>query len=576
MKPVIYQIFVRLFGNKSTEVKVYGTIDENGCGKFEDINESALNSLKDFGITHIWYTGIIEHAVANDYSQFGIENDYPEIVKGRAGSPYAIKDYYDVNPDLANDIPGRMREFDELVTRTHAAGMKVIIDFVPNHLARLYKSDEPSHANKNDFGANDTPEESFSAKNDFYYLPGEGLKLPDEVLKRNAVITDYRKNPSPYTEFPARATGNDCFRPDPGIGDWYETVKLNYGIDYLNGKQKHFQPLPPVWEKMKSVILYWASHKVDGFRVDMAEMVPLEFWEWLIPVIKYQYSEIIFIAEIYQPHLYKDFIETGGFDFLYDKIDFYESTRNVIEGKEDIRSFTRCWQRIGQLEKNMLRFLENHDEQRIASRFFAGNPWKGIPGIVLATTMNSGPLLLYFGQEVGEPAEGSSGFSGDDGRTSIFDYWTVPNLQIWMNGGEFNEEALPADLADLRNVYGGIIRLCHDHRMFSQGGFYDLMWINQEMIESTNARIFAYVRYDNRESSVIILNFSNVFYRDVNLYIPEDACKLMHCKEGSNLVEIISFPSGNDFAIREMTDGPLKYTFNIAPHSAIIMFLESF
>ena len=131
----------RLFGNQTTTNKAYGTLEENGVGKFNDINETALKGIKELGTTHVWFTGVLEHATLSDNTKLGIPLDDADVVKGRAGSPYAIKDYYDVNPDLAVDIKNRVQEFEQLINRTHAQGMKVIIDFVPNHVARFYKSE---------------------------------------------------------------------------------------------------------------------------------------------------------------------------------------------------------------------------------------------------------------------------------------------------------------------------------------------------------------------------------------------------------------------------------------------------
>jgi glycosidase len=573
MKPVIYQLFVRLFGNRKSAARINGTREENGCGKFDDINEVCLKSLKDFGITHIWYTGIIEHAVAGDYSQYGIENDYPEIIKGRAGSPYAIKDYYDVNPDLANDVSDRMNEFEDLVRRSHKSGLRVIIDFVPNHLARVYKSDSNPFNDIDDFGKNDQGGNAFSVNNDFYYLPDEELTLPHQLYEK-AMITEYRAFPEKYREFPARVTGNDCFRSDPGIDDWYETVKLNYGVDYLNGRKKHFDAIPPVWEKMRSVILFWAGKKVDGFRADMAEMVPIEFWKWLIASVRQQYPDILFIAEIYQPHLYREFLDSGGFDYLYDKVDFYESVRNVIEHKSGTREFTRCWQRLGGMEKYLLRFLENHDEQRIASRFFAGDPWKAIPGMVLTATMNSGPVLLYFGQEVGEPASGISGFSGDDGRTTIFDYWGVPGHQAWMSNGEFNGRMLSPEMTELRRSYAVITGLCRDYPLFSYGEFYDLMWVNEHIHSQSSEKIYAFLRYDDLEKILVILNFGDTFFKDIKLLIPEDICE-KHFKDDVRLTNKISIPARHDPAEPGIVYRPGEFIFDIAPFSAMVICLNT-
>lgn len=541
MKPVIYQIFVRLFGNSRNSLITNGTKEENGCGKFCDISDKALRSLKEFGISHVWYTGVIEHAVASDYSCFGIDNDYPEIVKGRAGSPYAIKDYYDVNPDLAVNVNCRMDEFEALVNRTHNAGMKVVIDLVPNHVARVYRSDSKPGNTPGDFGVDDNKDISFSHFSDFYYIPGEELKLPDSIYER-ATDIEYRKSPEPYREYPARATGNDCFSSCPGENDWYETVKLNYGIDYSGDKNIYSDPVPPVWKKMRSIVLFWAGKNIDGFRVDMAEMVPLEFWEWLIPGIKKEYPEIIFIAEIYQPSLYKDFTSRGGFDYLYDKAGFYDRIRNIIENKADTGAITEIWQQSGNLDKHMLRFLENHDEQRVASRFFAGDPWKALPGMVLAATMNKGPLMLYFGQEVGEPAEGCSGFSGDDGRTTIFDYWYVPNHQKWMSRGKFNGEMLPDDLVSLRENYAGIIKMVKQYDLFSNGSFYDLMWVNTELRDISSGRCYAFLRHLKGEIFLIVLNFGETDLKGLKLVIPEDAFDLMQVPANLNVIKEHAFP----------------------------------
>ena len=139
-KIIIYQVLIRLFGIQQENFIPWGTIEENGVGKMSDFTPQALQAIKELGITHIWYTGILHHAVIRDYSMFGISHDHPAVVKGRAGSPYAVKDYYSVDPDLAIDPANRMEEFEQLVSRTHQAGLKVIIDIVPNHVARHYHS----------------------------------------------------------------------------------------------------------------------------------------------------------------------------------------------------------------------------------------------------------------------------------------------------------------------------------------------------------------------------------------------------------------------------------------------------
>ena len=316
-KIIIYQLLPRLFSNTTENCVKNGTIEENGVGKLNDINAKVLKSIKSLGVTHVWYTGVIEHATKTDYTKYGIDKDNPYIVKGNAGSPYAIKDYYDIDPDLAVNIPKRMEEFEALVERTHKNGMKVIIDFVPNHVARQYHSDSKP-VGIEDLGQGDDNTYFFKNSNNFYYIPRQQF----------APNIDLGVGEDRYNEFPAKATGNDCFSAFPGEYDWYETVKLNYGIDYGNGS-RNFDPIPSTWFKMLHILRYWAAKGIDGFRCDMAHMVPIEFWEWAISNIKGTYPNIIFIAEIYEPHLYRDFINRGGFDFLYDKVTLYDTLRNV-------------------------------------------------------------------------------------------------------------------------------------------------------------------------------------------------------------------------------------------------------
>ncbi len=317
------------------------------------------------GFTHIWYTGVLEHASKTDYSAYGIQKDHPDVIKGNAGSPYAIRDYYDVSPDLANDVNSRMAEFEALIERTQKNGMKVIIDFVPNHVARQYHSDaRPKKAE--DFGIDDDTSVFFDPDNNFYYIPDQPLELQFEV----------QQGDDAYKEFPAKATGNDCFNNKPGITDWYETVKLNYGVNYNNGHSTSFTPIPDTWLKMRDILLYWTAKGVDGFRCDMAEMVPVEFWNWVIPKVKSKKKSLIFIAEVYNPSQYQNYVHWGLFDYLYDKVDLYDTLRDVICGHKPASEITFCWQRIDGLQPKMLNFLENHDEQRIASDFLRGMPLK--------------------------------------------------------------------------------------------------------------------------------------------------------------------------------------------------------
>jgi glycosidase len=515
-KIVIYQMMTRLFGNKNTANKTFGTIDENGVGKFADINAKALRAIKELGVTHIWYTGVIEHAVLTDYTAYGIPLDDADVVKGRAGSPYAIKDYYDVDPDLATDVKNRMSEFEQLVKRTHDEGMKVIIDFVPNHVARAYHSDARPQG-VSDFGQSDDTTTGFKPSNNFYYLPGKSFEVPNgyRPLGNNPFPTKDGK----FDESPAKVTGNDQFTHQPGINEWFETVKLNYGVDIQNGRQKHFEPVPDTWLKMKDILLYWGSKQVDGFRCDMAEMVPVEFWSWVIPQVKETYPGILFIAEIYNPSEYSNYIRQGKFDFLYDKVQLYDTLRFLISGNSSTGDIARIQQSLLGIRDQMLHFLENHDEQRIASRFFAGDPWKALPAMVISATIDRGPVMIYFGQEVGEAGQGTEGFQGDDGRTTLFDYWGVPEHQKWMNGGEFDGALLSEEQKQLREFYIRLLNIAGSQPAITGGAYVDLTEAN---IRAGNfdERVATYIRYTDEEKLIIVASFHST-ETTVTIKIPE-------------------------------------------------------
>lgn len=512
-KTIIYQLMPRWYTNMNEHCVPDGTIQQNGCGKFNDIDLSKLRSIRSLGATHVWYTGIIEHATTTDYSSEGIAACNPHVVKGKAGSPYAIRDYYDVCPDLAVNVPKRMAEFEALVERTHLAGLKVIIDFVPNHVAREYESDAKP-AGVQDLGEGDNPMMFFDPRNNFYYITGQEFS-PNGV--------DLGSGKQAYREFPARATGNDCFTASPNRDDWYETVKLNYGIDPWNGST-HFDPIPPTWIKMLEILKFWTSKGVDGFRCDMAHMVPVEFWHWAIGQIRKISPNIIFIAEIYDVALYRSYIEYGGFDYLYDKVTLYDTLRGILCNNWPASDLTRCWQTVEGIGDHMLNFLENHDEQRIASRQFCGDPFRALPALVVSATMSLGPFMVYAGQELGEPAADAEGFSGHDGRTTIFDYWSVPTLRRWHQGKPKTSERL------LRSRYRKILRLCNSENTLAQGQFFDLMYVNQDTLDTS--RLYAYLRHFDGEMTVVVANFVDHAI-DADIRIPQHALDCAQMPHGS-------------------------------------------
>lgn len=526
-KLVIYQALPRYFGNTNSTNHFYGSLAQNGSGKFNDISEKALQEIKQLGATYIWYTGVIEHATMTDYSAFGIKNDDPDVVKGKAGSPYAIKDYYDVDPDLAVDIPNRMAEFEALIKRTHQQGLKVLMDFIPNHVARTYHSDvKPQQVV--DLGANDDVSKSFDSNNDFYYIPNQKFVAPAGYVAGGADFQHPLKD-GKFEEYPAKATGNNVFSATPSVDDWFETIKLNYGVDVMNNNSRHMVPHPPVWNKMRDILAFWAAKGVDGFRCDMVEMVPVEFWNWVITDLRKKYPKLIFIGEAYNNKEYKNFLVNGKFDFLYDKVGLYDGLKRLIRNEPNatVQDISFVWQQESKgFSQHMLRFLENHDETRIASTAFAGNPWYAVPGMVVTATLSTGPVMIYNGQEVGEPAQGAMGFSGDDGRSTIFDYWGMPQHQKWMNGGAFDGGKLNADENRLRTFYGKLLQLVTKNEAIAAGHFYELLQANQTSAGFNN-RVYAYLRYTANQRVLVLANFNrNEAALTVNF--PKDVLQAFH------------------------------------------------
>ena len=520
---IIYQLLPRLFGNRNTRRIPHGSLEENGCGKMNDFDVATLRRIKESGITHIWFTGVIRHATQTDYSAYGIPVQHPEVVKGKAGSPYAIADYYDIDPDLAVNVPERMKEFEALVERVHQAGMKVIIDFVPNHVAREYKSICKPEGVK-DLGEGDDTNMHFSIKNNFYYCWNQPLDLTNIVKGQRDLgegkFSIFNSQFSIYSETPARATGNDQFSNRPSSNDWYETVKLNYGIDYCDagGRSEHFNPIPNTWGKMTDILLFWAGKGIDGFRCDMAEMVPAAFWTWATDKVKFQYPDCLFIGEVYDPNQYRTYIG-AGFDYLYDKVGMYDCIRDVICGRRSTTAITSQWQATDDIRDHMLYFLENHDEQRIASDFFAGKAEKGIPGMVVSALLQKNPFMLYAGQEYGERGMDEEGFSGKDGRTTIFDYWSVDTLT------RAEQRKLTKEEKSLKAMYDKVLNIARSEKSVAEGDSFDLMYVNQQY-----QRQYAFLRKSDTEVLLVVANFEEQSV-EMDVMIPSHAFDYLQIKE---------------------------------------------
>ena len=487
MRPIIYQVLPRLFGNDNAACSPGGDITSNGCGKLSAFDQGTLQSLRELGITHVWYTGLPDHATLSDYTAFGRPADDSAAVKGQAGSPYAVRDWYNIAPDLADNPKQRLDEFDALVARTHAAGMGFVMDFVPNHTAVHYVGTRHPFTNEN-------------------YYPGH--------------IHD---------------------------GDWSDTAKLNYECR-------------DTWNKMRDILLFWAARGVDAFRCDMAELVPVAFWQWVIPQVKAAHPSLLFIGEVYQPWRYHEFVQQAKFDYLYDKVGLYDTLVAILRGWQPASDITRCWQNTGELGRYMLHFLENHDEVRLSSDFICRDGRLAIPAMIVTACMDACPLLVYFGQELGERGMEAEGFSGIDGKTSIFDYCSVPTIRLWRAWQRENKPALPetseivqkgkpdmpgsspksgtplkhkfSELENidaernrmyaLRTFYSRLLRLCNESPALREGRFFDLMYVNPYSSDFDPNCHYAFLRHAAGELLLVVVNFATT-PAAVRVTIPQHA-----------------------------------------------------
>ena len=581
-KVVVYQVFTRLFGNTNTNNKPWGTIEENGVGKFNDFTDKALHEIKDLGVSHIWYTGVPHHALIHDYTAIGISNDDPEVVKGRAGSPYAVKDYYNVNPDLAVNPANRLKEFEALIKRTHKAGLKLIIDIVPNHVARKYEG-RNNPKGVRDFGADDDVTVEYKRDNNFYYIPNTHFEVPDTAKPLNG-----EKNPlvdGKFEEYPAKWTGNGSRLAKPDKNDWYETVKVNYGIRPDGSKdfpelptgfdtksyQEHFdfwkdKEVPSSWIKFRDIALYWTAKGVDGFRYDMAEMVPYEFWSYMNSAIKVKNPDAFLLAEVYNPNEYRNYIRLGKMDYLYDKVELYDKLKEIVQGRSQTDPITTIQNGMADIEHHMLHFLDNHDEQRMASPEFAGTPEKGKPLMVVSATISTSPTMIYFGQEVGEAGNENGGF-GTHSRTSIFDYVGVPNHQRWMNEGKFDGGQLSQSEKDLRDFYKKLLNFTLNSTAL-MGQYQEIHGLNRYATEGYFPEVYSYVRWSDTEKLIVIANFSSEHTSHFELKIPKDVIQKWNLKDGNYTITDQLYQKSS--LQLQVINGEGKVQITIAPSESFI------
>lgn len=534
MRPVIYQLFVRHFSNMNTQGVEWGNIKKNGCGKFNDISEKALREIAKMGFTHVWLTGVLRHATQTDYPS--IPAQPKSIVKGIAGSPYAVVDYFDVDPDLAENPENRIGEFKELITRCRRLGLIPLMDFVPNHVSRAYKSECGE-----DFGAGDDVNTFFASEQGYYYLTtnrdGDGppVKLPDGIYEGEVSF--------------GRVTGNNCVSWTPGEYDWYETVKLNYGYNFLAGHSAlHSLPhwtcskelAPKTWRIMDSIIAYWQEMGIGGFRCDMAHMIPMAFWRWLISRARVRVSDVFFMAEAYNDDMKTtegdpcaELLDCG-FNAVYDAESYHLSRRIYTEGKW-ANDFDRLFRNMMFYAKSGVRYLENHDEVRVCSpQCWGGVGEKVLPAIMtLLYASGQGPVLVYNGQEVGERAEGPTGYGGGDGKTSIFDYTCLPQLQAWVANGAYDDAQLSGSAAQLRDFHCRLLPILQNPAL-DKGEFYGLNWANmqnpsfgREPLEKTSGHwVYAMMRHHAHSKStvLVIVNLSpDINFFNLKVAVPEHA-----------------------------------------------------
>ncbi|MGX9460200.1 alpha-amylase family glycosyl hydrolase [Shewanella sp. A14] len=590
-KPVVYQVFTRLYGNTNTSNKPWGTIADNGVGKFSDFTDVALQDIKSLGTTHVWYTGVPHHALINDYTAYGIGNDDPDVVKGRAGSPYAVKDYYNVNPDLADNPANRLAEFEALIDRTHANGMQVIIDIVPNHVARNYHSISAPKG-KSDFGVNDDKTQVYSKHNNFYYVVGEDFQVPDASKGYQPLGGEaHPLNDGQFYESPAKWTGNGSRVAKPDINDWYETVKINYGVkpdgsydfptlpnDYANKtaaehlafwQAQAADDIPDSWRKFEHITQYWLAKGVDGFRYDMAEMVPVEFWSYLNSHIKHTNPDAFILAEVYNPDLYRDYIHLGKMDYLYDKVDLYDTLKAIIQGKASAAAIATVQAKVSDIDQHMLHFLENHDEQRINTADFAGHSHHALPAMVISTTLSRSPTLLYFGQDVGEPGAKNAGF-GQPTRTSIFDYVGVPAHQRWMNNGKFDGGQSTADEKALRAYYQTLLNLSHTASALS-GNYMELdSFQRKKQVVGYDNNVFAFSRFNTEQQLLIVSNFSQTQSKLFTFELPKTLIQTWHLMGNAKLTDLLKNAQLSQELILNQ-DGSASVDIKLAPLQSVIL-----
>jgi glycosidase len=494
---VIYQLPIRTWGAHSQGLA--------GRGKVTDISDEILKKLALFGIDYLWLTGVMEAASSDVLDE--------DIIKGDAGSYYAIYDSWDVSPQI-----GTMNEFEDLVKRAHSHGLRILIDLVPNHTARDHRTDVLCKS-KMDFGDQDRQDTFFDVNNNYYYVLntvftppgmfGKGDRRYDRDIFRDGV----------QYESPAKVTGNDVISSHPSISDWFETVKLNYGYNLL-GSRGYFDPIPRTWTQISDIAKYWLEKGVDGFRIDFAHAVPIEFWRYFAEKVRDVKGDAFLLAEAYESDLsmklpgftYQAMYE-AGFDSIYNSSLYWNFRNQATEpgNREFFRTentvIDRDW--VGESGAMFTHYMENHDEVRLASRHFAvglaSREQRAELGLAYTSFLSllPGHMLIHGGQELQEDAGVYGSFAGDNGRTSIFDFVYQPQVLAWLR-----KDIKPHFLA-FRDKYRRLLalksqspfRLSHSNNVPTYRNLYATNYKKEQ-----NRWVGAYVRFDGSDRYLVVIN----------------------------------------------------------------------
>jgi glycosidase len=287
---------------------------------------------------------------------------------------------------------------------------------------------------------------------------------------------------------------------------------------------------------MDVVLAYWQGLGVDGFRCDFAHWVPVEFWKWAIARARSR-APAYFFAEAYDnpdaaPGFSPSAFVQAGFDALYD-YQLYNGVKGIFASGKWCNDLDALLPDAA-VEGHLLRYAENHDECRAAAPIKLGDPgnsgfgsaWEGFAVTALLHALGPDPALLYNGQEVGEPGQGAEGFGGDDGRTTIFDYWTMPAFARWVNGHAYDGANLTGDQQSLRSSYLVLWKLL-SQPAFAEGKVYSIQSANKAAPSygGSGQWMYGFLRYqpDAGQTYLVLINLDPANGYQPKVHLPTEA-----------------------------------------------------